>query len=213
MRRAVHKLGPAALAAVALLGCLAVAAPATAAKKKGGGKKGGGTVDITKVVNAPIPDRAPGVSIVPTLVSTIDVGKQFKGRQIRDVNVTFRTLGVTGMEPGSDLEARVTAPNGVNTFLFFFLGGYPGAPSVSVGPLTLDDEALFDLGSGPPIDPTRLTVPWAGTAQPSEELWPMDGGPVRGTWTLHVYDFTNTGTSSLVSWGIHVETSRPYLHK
>jgi hypothetical protein len=199
-------------ALLALVGCLAFAAPA-AAKKKGGKKGGGGTVDITKTVNAPIPDRVPVTAPLGTLVSTIDVGKQARGRQIRDVDVTVQTLGVSGTDPGDDLLARLTAPDGTNAYLFTSLGGYTGAPSVSIGPLTLDDEALFDLGGGPPIDPTRLNVPWAGTAQPSQQLWPMDGGPVRGTWTLHVFDFSNGETSSLVSWGIHVATSRPYLHK
>ena len=203
-------------AAVVVLGCLALAMPATAAKKKGGKKKGGGgTVDITKIVNAPIPDRGTGPNApVPTLTSTIDVGKQFKGRQIRDVNVTLQTLGTSGMTPGEDLEARLMAPNGANSFLFFFLEGYPGANSVSIGPLTLDDEALFDIGGGPPIDPTRLTVPWAGTAAPQNaQLWPLDGGPVRGTWTLMLYDFANTKTSNLVSWRLNVTTGRPFLHK
>ena len=206
----------AGVALLALLAALALAIPVADAKKKkkGGKKKGGAPVDITKVVNAPIPDRGPGNDApYGALASTIDVGKQGAGRQIRDVNVTMQTLGVTGVDPGDDLEARLTAPNGANTYFFFFLGGFMGAPSVSIGPLTLDDEALFDLGSGDPIDPSRLFVPWAGTAQPAQQLWPMDGGPVRGTWTLHVFDAENTEISNLVSWRLNVTTGRPYLHK
>jgi hypothetical protein len=79
--RRVHTLRLSGLAALALVVCLAVTAPGVAAKKKKRGGKGVGVVDITKVVNAPVPDRAPGVnSPGPTLASTIEVGKQFKGR-------------------------------------------------------------------------------------------------------------------------------------
>lgn len=200
------------MALAALVGCLVLAAPAVA-KKEGGGKKGGGTVDITKTVNAPVPDRGPFPAPYGTLVSTIDVGKQGRCRQIRDVDVTVQTLGVTGANPADDLFARLTAPDGTNAYLFTFLGGYPGAPPISIGPLTLDDEALLDLGAGLPIDPSRLNVPWVGTAQPDQQLWPMDGGPARGTWTLHVLDVAPMGTSSLVLWKLHVTTSRPFLHK
>jgi subtilisin-like proprotein convertase family protein len=41
----------------------------------------------------------------------------------------------------------------------------------------------------------------------------MDGGPVRGTWTLTVTDNLNTGISNLVSWHLKVVAGRPFETK
>jgi hypothetical protein len=193
----------------------ATAATAGAAKKKK--KEGGGAVNITKAVNAPIPDAAPPppgtlVAIFGTLTSTIDVGKQFKGRQVRDVNVTVQTLGATGLNPASGLIAFLTAPSGADSTLFSGLGGF-GGTNPSIGPLTLDDESVLDLGSGAPDNPTQLFEPWAGTAAPGSTLSVMDGGPVRGTWTLTVQDGLAGETSSLVSWRLNVVAGRPFKTK
>jgi Proprotein convertase P-domain len=200
------------LAGLALaLAALLLAGPATAAKKKGK-KKGGGTVNITKVVNLPVPDRTPGpFGIDGLLNSTIDVGKRFKGLQIRDVNVTVQTLGVTGTNPAGQIQTRLVAPNGANAFLFGFLDS--DGPTLSVGPLTLDDEAPLDQGDGLPTNPTRLYFPWQGSAAPDGQLWLMDGGPVRGTWTLEVYDRSVDQTSQLVSWTLNVVAGRPFQTK
>jgi hypothetical protein len=207
--------------ALVLIGCLAVAAPTAVAKKKGGKKKraSGGTVDITKVVNLPIPDAIPGppgsFQTTPgTLTSTIDAGREFRGRRIRDVNLTIQTLGIAGMDPGEDVAAFLTAPNGSTQQLFEDLEGFTGAQSVSIGPLTLDDEALFDLGSDAPRNPTELYVPWAGSAAPDGALFAMDNGPVAGTWVLTVQDEGGFGDrSNLVSWRLNVLTGRPFKTK
>jgi hypothetical protein len=192
----------------ALVVCFAVAPAAMAAKKKGGG-----AVNITMPVNLPIPDAAPGLGgLDGVLNSTIEVGSKFKGRKVRDVNVTVQTLGVTGTSPVNDLDARLIAPNGAVTFLFTGLAGF-GPTNLSIGPLTLDDEAALDLGDAAPVDPTNLYSPWAGTAQPDGNLWPFDNGPVRGTWTLNVYDETNGETSNLVSWHLNVVAGRPFQTK
>jgi hypothetical protein len=202
-----------------LAGCLALAAgPATAAKKKG--KKGGGTVNITKTVNLPIPDRA-GMGFegpLGILTSTIDVGKQFKGRQIRDVNVTVQTQGATGARPAGHLMAKVTGPNNATTTLFTDLfAGFDPITNLSIGPLTLDDEARLDLGGGPARDPTELYAPWAGAAAPEGILAQLDGGPVRGAWTLTMLDNEGSGpesgTSNLVSWTLNVIAGRPFQQK
>src|SRR5688572_13407292 len=73
------RLAPTLLCIVGL--CLLAATPAAGAKKKAAGK-----LEISKTVNLPIPDDGPGAgSINGILRSTIDAGKQFKGRRIRDV--------------------------------------------------------------------------------------------------------------------------------
>ena len=207
----------AGLAALALIACLALAIPAAAAKKKGGKKKGGGPVNITKTVNAPIPDKGPGpagTGLETPLSSTIDVGKQAKGLKIDDVNVTLQTLGTSGVSPGDNLVAILRAPNGANTFLFNLLDGSPGTPNLSIGPLTLDDEAPLILGIGTPNNSFSLFVPWLGSAIPDGVgLWVMDNGPVRGTWTLDVFDDVTGETNNLVSWSLNVRTRRAFQTK
>jgi subtilisin-like proprotein convertase family protein len=191
---------------------LAIAAPAADAKKKGG-KKGGGVVNVTKVVNAPIPDA---VEFGPegVLTSTIDIGKRFKGKRIRDVNVTVQTVGLTGTTPGDDLVATLTAPNGATQPLFRNLFGTGALPSVSIGPLTLDDETPLDALGGQASAPTLfLYNPWAGAAAPEGSLFAMDGGPVAGTWTLTVSDTADEETSALSPWRLNVVAGRPFLTK
>jgi subtilisin-like proprotein convertase family protein len=208
---------PLLLGGVLALALLVVAGPiggvATAAKKKK--SKGGGTVDITKVVGAPIPDAT--VTTNGLLTSTIDVGgKQFRGTRIRDVNLTLTT---TGSMPDSadDLTARLTAPDGTTVWLL-----NQTLVGQSVGPLTLDDESVNRLG-GPPPAPNSFTLvsPYAGTAQIF--CWitrgpcafsVMDNHPVTGTWTLRIYDVETIGsTSVLSSWRLNVLAGKPFKTK
>jgi hypothetical protein len=200
---------PIGVLALVLLACLALAAPSPAAKKKG---KGAGKVDVTKAVNAPVPDAAAGVGgLDGVLRSTIQVGKQFKGKQVRDVNVTVQTLGTSGLNSAEDLTVKLTGPNGATVNLFGGLEGFnPTNPSI--GPLTLDDEAFLSLGFETPTNPNLLYQPWTGAAEPLfGMLISLDGGPVRGTWTLTVLDQVNGGTSNLASWRLNVIGGRPFL--
>jgi subtilisin-like proprotein convertase family protein len=185
---------------------------AAVAKKK---RKAGGTADITKQVNAPIPDAtAPG----PTWgvrSSTIDVGgKKFKKTKVRDVNVTVQTAGDQA-NSANDVVATLISPNGTRTWLFAGLGGQ------SIGPLTLDDETPTEVGLGTTArDSTQLVRPYAGTAQPfcflAEGACPLavlDNGPASGAWTLRVYDSNPGNTSSLSSWRLVVLAGKPYRTK
>ena len=212
-----------------LLGVLILALSVTAAlavgdagaKKKKKKRKAGGTVDVTKVVAAPVPDAT--ASIDGTLASTIDVaGKQFNGTRIRDVNVTVATTGSSGPPTPSaaQLTARLTAPNGATTWLFSgFFGSISGQ---SILGLTIDDESPNRLTGGNPRDATELGPPYLGTAQPDPfssfgnvSLSVMDDGPVVGTWTLRVYDFNPAGpsTSVLNSWRLVVLAGKAYRTK
>jgi hypothetical protein len=192
-----------------------MAGPAAAAKKKGGG----GKVDVTEVVNLPIPEATENGSfdIPGVLRSTIDVGKRFRGRQIRDVDATVQTLGTSGTNPVPALRAKLFAPNGGHVTLFSSLFPETGTSSISLGPLTLDDESPLSLGIENPHSAVQLYAPWAGVARPNgKPLSIMDGGPVSGTWTLAIFDTTGTpqpGTSNLVSWRLEVVAGRPFQTK
>jgi subtilisin-like proprotein convertase family protein len=209
---------------LALVGILALALGVTAgltvsdaaAAKKKKPPKAGGIVDITKAVNAPVPD-ATATNAHGLLTSTIDVGgKKFKRTQIRDVNATVQTTGNTAGSVG-DLQVLLTAPNGATVWLFAFLGGQ------NVGPLTLDDETFNQLVPfTAPRDPTQVAQPYVGTAQPwcyfasgGCPLSLMDRGPVTGTWTLRIYDVDPSGpaTSVLNLWRLNVVAGKPYKTK
>jgi hypothetical protein len=224
--RRLRVLHVAAVAGALIL--LATAAPALGAKKKNRG-----TVDITEVANLPIPDKASGAISAPdgSATSTIEVGKQFKGRRVRDVNVTVQTTGtanktlpgLTGPFEAIDLTAILRAPSGAHVTLFQVEETFPPivtttpltlSPFPSLGPLTLDDEARLDMGNFNPVDPYRLYAPYAGAARPTvKSMANLDGGPVRGTWTLTILDQISTGTSNLTSWRLQVAAGKPFLTK
>lgn len=209
-RHLTARFRPPALFALVLCLVLALSASsAVGAKKKKGKKKGPTTVDITKTTNLPLLDETPGAAGVDGVtISTIDVGRAFAGRRIRDVNVTLQVVG-TGTDSVDDLRATLQAPDGTATVLF--AGRDPGN---LLGPLTLDDETFLFPGAGPPIDPTSLYAPWQGTAYPQgSPLAAMDNGPVQGTWKLVFVDDNNGNTNVLTFWRLNVSTGRPYKTK
>jgi hypothetical protein len=194
------------LMALAILALALLPAPAAGAKKRGG------TVNIARSVDAVIPDRGPGATAPwGQLVSTIEVGKKFRGMRIRDVDVTLQTTGA-GLDAARGVFPRLSAPNGASSNLFQNLTGF-SQPNSSIGPLTLDDEAPLALAFGAPVNPLDLYQPWAGSARPFRDLFVMDGGPVTGTWTLRVFDVLNSDFSVLSSWRLRVTAGRPFATK
>jgi subtilisin-like proprotein convertase family protein len=200
---------PVTVLVVAFVAALA-AAPAEAQKKR----KGPGSVNITQT-GGPIPDRGPGATgIFGQLVSTINVGKQFKGRRIRDVNVTVQLTGL-GPSPNSleDIRILLTAPNGATSELVLVGDLFPGNLA---GPLTLDDETpLFIATSAISFgDPDALLAPYQGVAQTAGvPLANLDNGRVPGAWTLRAVDTVATATSTLNSWRLNVVAGRPFRTK
>jgi hypothetical protein len=211
-RRRLATLGILALALVTAFG-MTLGGSAEAKKKK---KKAGPSVFQASVSpNAAVPDdQATGPSI--PLTSTITVGKKFKGKQVADVNVTG--IQTTGNATGAanDLGFRLTGPNGTNVLLID-----PGIGDVSIGPLTLDDDTPVSIcnATTPPCNypPQTLNRPFAGTANllflasgGTGPLSAFDGSPMRGTWTLTVWDESSTAqTSVLNGWGLKITAARP----
>jgi subtilisin-like proprotein convertase family protein len=187
-----------AVSAALVLTLCAATLPATA-----GAKKKSNRVDVTNQANLSIPV---GTAATAGLAeSTIEVGKRFKGRRIRDVNVTIHIVG-TGTNSVVGLRTTLTAPNGATTLLEYSLG-----PGSQIGPLTLDDEAPVSLITGAPSGLAGfLFVPWQGAAQADGgPLGVMDDGGVRGTWTLRVIDTSTTvHTNTLSFWRLEVATGR-----
>jgi subtilisin-like proprotein convertase family protein len=209
---------------IALAGVLGLAlticvTPSTAvgAKKKG---KGNATVFTKQLpVNGGIPDAVANTVTVP-LASTITVPKKFKGKVVKDVNVTaVQTTGTMANSAGS-LTATLLSPSGRRVDLFAVLGGQ------SIGPFTIDDDTLTgvcnsaDPVAAPCADGTRtLYQPFAGTAN---TIWNFGGGfptngplasfdglKMKGNWTLVIRDNSNVnGTSVLNQWGLRI-TGKP----
>ena len=200
--------------ALVLLLVIALAVPAGAVAKK---KKGGNTFSAQQTVNAPIPDHAAGMGAPPSVpvVSTISVPKRFKGKVVKDLNVTgIQTTG-TGVTPAADLLASLTAPNGRTIDLFFSIG------SISIGPLTIDDDTPVAICNSTPAAPCAdplqsLYQPFAGTANTvsngagsfptNSPLAGFNGLKLRGAWTLTIRDIANTETSVLNQWGLRIST-------
>ncbi len=183
-------------------GAKKAAAVKTAAKQKGGVPK---VIRAASTTSQGIPDSNPGVQL-GVLRSTLDLGKKFKGLRIADVNATVQSTGSPPLA-GIDLSFRLTAPNGATSYLANELDAQ------SVGPLTLDDEAPADIcnSSSPPCSnpDASLFTPFAGATSPTIPLRIMDGGPVRGKWTLTVVDSSGGNTNSLTSWRLEIVPRRP----
>jgi len=204
-----RRLAAGVLSLTLLLGLGAGAADAQ--KKKG--KKGPGAVNITQT-GGPIPDRAAGNGVFGRLVSTVEVGNRFKGRKIRDVNVTVQLLGAgPGANSVADILLLLSSPSGATSELVFDGTLFPGNLA---GPITFDDETpLYLAGTATPFgDPDALLAPWQGKAQPEgAPLANLDNGRVPGTWTLNALDTASGDTSLLGSWTLNVIAGRPFQTK
>jgi subtilisin-like proprotein convertase family protein len=164
--------------------------------------------------NAAIPQDA-GTGPSTPLNTTITVGKKFKDRVVGDVNVTgIQTTGSGGNAAG-DLVMRLIAPNGQGVLLIgSFLEG------ANIGPLTFDDDVFVEICyTSPPCDwaPQTLDPPYAGSASllyngaaGTGPLAQLNGTPMRGTWTLSVWDEAGpTTTSVLNGWGLQITARKP----
>lgn len=195
--------------ALCLAGCLVLAvalAPAAGAGKAKGKKRGGEKVRTfsTGDIDQPIPDAPNVPGVEGALASTLSVGKALKGRTITDVNVAVRATHTLI----SDLTFRLTAPNGATSFLVFGVNGTSlgaGSTDCNGGFTRFDDESPFKLGFLDPPSIGELPPPYAGTARPDgKPLAVMDGGPVRGVWTLRIRDFDQPNVGTLHCWQIQV---------
>ena len=200
-----------ALALVIAVG-LALASSAEAKKKH---KKSPNVFRASLSPNAAIPDGPATSGSATPVVSSVTVGKKFKGKTVGDVNVTgIQTTG-NNTNSASDLEFRLSAPSGRG--LLIIDGGLQGA---SIGPLTLDDNTFQSICfSTTPCTyaPQTLNPPYAGTSNllfvgsgMNGALSRFNGLPMRGTWTLTVWDNDNDGdTSVLNSWGLQITAEKP----
>jgi hypothetical protein len=189
------------------------AGDAGAKKKK---KKAPSVFSQTVNVNQAVPDIPPVSAPSVPLVSTLTVGKKFKGKTVGDLNVTgIQTTG-SGTGAASDLAFNLTAPNGRTVLLD---GASVG--DVSIGPLTLDDDTPTSICDDTTLtcdDPNAtLLQPFAGTANllnfrngDSGPLSVFNGIPMRGTWTFRIWDNSTPGTTSVLNkWGLQITAARP----
>jgi hypothetical protein len=188
-----------------------VAGDAAAKKKK---KQKASVFAAAVAPNAAIPDRPATGHEVP-LVSTITVGKKFKGKTVGDVNVTgIQTTG-SGANAASDLSFSLSSPDGQ-----FVLLDATELTGQNVGPLTLDDDTSRSICPSPtpncPDPDSTLTEPFAGTANlfglRQGDLAPLsnfNGASMKGTWTFRIWDNSTGQTSILNAWGVQITAERP----
>ncbi len=157
-------------------------------------------------------DDAPASGKAVPVRTTLTAGKAFKGAVVGDLDVTGIGTTGSGANAADQLVFRLTAPNGRTVQLA------EGNGDVSLGPWTFDDESPASICDSPlPCDdPSEsLPPPFAGRSNTigtgTEETGPLssfDGVPVRGTWTLTVYDSANGATSTLNSWGLRITPAK-----
>jgi hypothetical protein len=199
---------------LALCVAFGIAAGDAAAKKKK--HKTASVFSASVSPNAAILDEPPPPGHEIPVVSTITVGKKFKGKTVGDVNVTgIQTTGSAATSAGN-LSMSLSAPNGKTVFLeATALGGQ------NIGPLTFDDDtptSICDSATPTCSDPDATLIrPFVGTANlfglASGDTGPLsnfNGSPMRGTWTYRIWDNQNNGfTSVLNSWGLLLTAERP----
>jgi subtilisin-like proprotein convertase family protein len=98
---------------------------------------------------------------------------------------------------------------------------FDNLPGQSIGPLTIDDDTRTAVCTSATLncsDPDQtLGRPYAGTASmlafSNGGLGPLssfNGIPMRGTWTLTVFDRSTSGqTSTLNGWGLKIRAAKP----
>ena len=188
---------------------------ASAAKKKG--KKGPAVFKQQLTPNLAIPD-APAAGTSTPVTSTITIPKSFKGKTVGDLDLTGLQTTGSAANAAFDVSILLTAPSGLTVTISN--AEQNGLGGQSVGPLTFNDDtatSLCDLMTPPCEDPLNtLNRPFAGTGNHfqvgSSDTGPLsafDGTSMRGTWTLTVYDTSNTLTSVLNSWGLRVTPATP----
>jgi hypothetical protein len=211
--RSRRRLRLAAVAALSICVAAGFAAGDAGAKKK---KKQTASVFAASVApNAAIPDRPPSPGQEIPVVSTITVGKKFKGKTVGDVNVTgIQTTG-SAATAASDLSFSISSPNGK-----FVLLNATELTGQSIGPLTLDDDTPRSVCPSPTLscpDPdSTLIEPFAGTANlfglRQGDLAPLsnlNGVSMKGTWTFRAWDNGVGNTSTLNGWGLQITAERP----
>jgi hypothetical protein len=185
-----------AAALAALLGTALFVAGADAKKgKKGGG--GGRAARVAKKVNKPIPNPLTDGNGNVVRDGAIAVPLKVKrAGAVKRVAVTVQTSGLLA-DAAFDLDARVTAPDGTTVPLWNNLAGQ------SIGPLTVVPNSprlicsFNPAGTTPPPPPcsdpaATLNPPYLGTAG-NAELNLLRGVPMRGKWTVTVYDRGTNG--------------------
>jgi hypothetical protein len=171
--------------------------------------------------NAAIPEY-PGTGNATPVLSTIAVGKKFKGKTVGDVNLTG--IQTTGSGPGAanDLFFKLIAPNNRTVRVIGNFSAGSGIGDVSIGPFTIDDDSPVSICDSNTLncrDPSKTLIqPFAGTANEqglgsggTGGLKAFRGVPMKGTWTFEVFDTDNGGntTSVLNHWGLQITAQKP----
>jgi Proprotein convertase P-domain len=200
---------------LALAGVLALALSVTAglgvssgAKPKTKVKKTAVSFATTKLVGATIPDAPLASDPSVPVRSSISLGKKFRGKVVTDVNVMFQSTG-TVVGAAADLTFKLSAPNGRTNILLQQVGDQ------SIGPLTVDDDtrtSICDSATATCRDPdAELLQPFNGRANTLgngpgvRPLSNFNGVPMKGDWTITVFDGANTRTSTFNRWRLEVK--------
>jgi hypothetical protein len=220
IRRSHHRLAILGILTLAL--CLAagmaLGSPAQAKKKH---KKSPSVFQSQVNPNAAVPEYS-GTGPATPVLSTITIGKKFKGKTVADVNVTGLQTTGSGSGAANDLFFKLTAPNNRTIQLIGNFTAGDGIGDQNIGPFTIDDDSPISICDSNTLncrDPSSTLIqPFAGTAneqslggQGTGGLRAFRGVGMKGPWTLTVFDTDNGGntTSVLNSWGLQITAQKP----
>ncbi len=204
-----NRLALAAILALALSVTVGIGVSAGAKTKP---KKTAVSFSSTKQVGAAIPDAPVAAGPSAPVRSSITLGRKFRGRVATDVNVMFQSTGAVA-GAADDLTFKLSAPNGRTNVLLESRGDQ------SIGPLTLDDDtrtSICNSATATCRDPdATLLQPFNGRANTigtGDETRPMNvfnGVPIKGDWTITVFDSVNSGTSTFNRWRLEIKGVKP----
>jgi hypothetical protein len=165
------------------------------AKKK---KKSANVANVSKTVNAQIPDRAPGANgLYGRLDTGLTVGKKFKGKTVGSLELTFQTTGDSA-NSASDIQIDIIAPNGYRLPGDWWDNSLGGQ---SIGPLTIGPNSpvrTCNTATPPCNNPfNTLNRPFIGTVGDNVFQW-LRGLPMKGNWTIAALD-TGVGELSVLN--------------
>jgi hypothetical protein len=176
------------------------------AKKKKKGKSG--KVTVSKTAPTVIPNKAAANATDTITTVPLTVGKKAKGKVVGWDSLTVTsTFSAPDSATLNDIYAEITAPNGRTVFI--------QNPEVSTfvdnttsGPLTETPDSPFQTcfpnathtcpGGGGEFPENTVAPPFAGTVG-NPDLTQFGGVPARGTWSVKVFNSSDTTAGTLNS--------------
>jgi len=147
------------------------------------------TLPLSTYFSSDVPLNIPDYKMEPSTISTsLTIADSLK---ITDLNVE---LDISHSSNNADLNIYLIGPDGTQVELFTDVG----LLNKNFKNTILDDEAGKSITNG--------TGSFTGIFKPEGKLSAFDGKNAKGTWTLNISDDAPSGTGTLNSWRLVIES-------